>query len=238
LGQTLTDDKKIDFAITESLINKMQLDSLRSGLIKRRKKSIIFEDSVYSVRSTCLGEWGGSIWFLNKKTGVEYSCSATCPIVVNYIDGNYFVTASLAHGYGTSELLKIANPNLMNVLELPNPSDLEENETTNPYVTDFESQSNEGSISIVDTVGLLTLLSFTYEDELYHITTNLESTFISNVRNGQFQIVDTVLNKSLWTYEPEVYNLNNGYKITFFTNDSLKGYIEIKADKINLKLLK
>ena len=33
------------------------------------QKEVFFEDSSYIVRRTCMGEWGGSVWFKNKKTG-------------------------------------------------------------------------------------------------------------------------------------------------------------------------
>ncbi len=43
-----------------------------------RTDTTFYQDERYYVRRTCSGEWGGSIWFRNKSTGIEYSCSAAC----------------------------------------------------------------------------------------------------------------------------------------------------------------
>ncbi len=235
--QTNSDQPKINFEIAKSTINKAQLDSIKNELLLQ-KDSILFEDSVYSVRSTCRGEWGGSIWFTNKRTGIEYSCAATCPVTVNSIEGLYMVTTTLAHGPGSSRIIQILNPDLMEVFELPEPKEVSEDGTPVYYVTDFESHSYEGTTSLLDTVGILTLSSFKYEGELYHITTDFKSTFVSNIQKGKFAIIDTIANKSIWTYKPEVLILENGHLITFFTNDETKGYIDIWENKIDLKLLK
>lgn len=62
-----------------------------------RYDSVFFQDENYYARRACSGEWGGSIWFKNKRTGIEYSCSATCPVIINKIGEKYIVTNTLAH---------------------------------------------------------------------------------------------------------------------------------------------
>ena len=108
---------KVNFQITESIIEKAHFDSLRSELLQD-KDSILYEDSIYTVRRTCHGEWGGSIWFRNKTTGVEYACAATCPVMVNKINGKYLVITSLAHLVGFSEIIEIQNPEAMEIFKL------------------------------------------------------------------------------------------------------------------------
>ena len=231
-----SDKYEIDFKIVESKIDKVQLDSLKKELLDQMD-SIIFEDSIYIVRNTCHGEWGGSIWFNNKNTDIEYSCSATCPITVNKMDGNYIVSTTLAHGNGFTKIIQIPNPDLMEVFKLPESKELNEDGTPIYYVNDLESQSTEGTISLIDTVGILTLSSFEYENELYHITTDFKSTYISNIQNEKFNVIDTVCSKSIWTYEPRVITTEKGHHITFFSNNDSKGLIDIWDNNIVVKMI-
>lgn len=59
------------------------------------------------VSKSCRGEFGGTIKFKSKKTGIEYCCASTCPVVVNKVSGKYIVTNTLAHMRGFSELIEI-----------------------------------------------------------------------------------------------------------------------------------
>lgn len=71
--------------------------------LTRTKEFPIFKDSVYNVYSICNGEFGGTIYFQNKKTRKSYEAASSCPIVVNKIDNQYYVTNS-------TSILKIEDP--------------------------------------------------------------------------------------------------------------------------------
>ncbi len=204
--------------------------------LSQQKDSILLDDQLYRVRSTCSGEWGGSIWFKNKKTGIEYSCEATCPVVVNKLNNKYFITTTLAHGIGFSQIIEVTNPELMEVFVLPEPTEQEDG-TFVRYVGDDESKSVKGRSSLTDSTGILTISSFPFKNELYHIITDFKKTYISKILDGQFSVIDTVSDKSIWTYNPEVIITEDGHYITFFWNDESKGYIDIWNNKIELKLL-
>lgn len=51
----------------------------------------------------------------NKRTGIEYSCPATCPVVVSKLNGEYYLTATLAY---ISEIIGIQNPDSMEVFNM------------------------------------------------------------------------------------------------------------------------
>jgi hypothetical protein len=107
------------FEVNEVLIKDSTQFKTERDFIKR--DTAFFEDETYLVRKTCSGEWGGTIWFKNKISGIEYSCEATCPVIVNKLNGKYYVTSTLAHMFGFSEVIEISRPDSMAVFKLPEP---------------------------------------------------------------------------------------------------------------------
>lgn len=186
----------------------------------KRINSNFFEDENYVVRKTCRGEFGGSVFFKNKKTGTEYSCNATCPVVVNKIDGKYIVTNTLAHLIGVSEVIQIDNPDSMLVFKRNG--------------GDNESGSTKGSRQLLDTTKILILISFPYAGELYHITTDFEKTYVSKIENKKLINLGLVSNESIWTYNPEVIQTIENHYIVFFRNETIKGYLDIFDNQIGL----
>ncbi|MFZ6052746.1 hypothetical protein [Halocola ammonii] len=196
--------------------------------------SNIFEDSLYVVSKTCSGEWGGTIKFKNKKTGIEYSAASTCPVVVNKLNGKYYITNTLAHLSGFSEILEISNPELMTVFELPKPRS-KKGKTIVRYVGDDESKSTKGTKQLVDSIGVLTLATFPYNGQLYHIVTDFKMTFLSKIENNKFVTIDTISDNSIWTYDPEVFVKDNGHMIVFFKNQEVEGILDIYENQITVR---
>ena len=226
LGQT----KKI-FDINETLIK----DSTQFKTVQNFKKqdSAFYEDENYVVRKSCSGEWGGTIWFKNKNTGIEYSCEATCPVVVNKTEGKYIVTSTLAHMSGFSTVIEINTPDSLAIFKLPEPRN-KKGKTKLYYIGDNESNSKKGTKQLVDTMGVLILATFNYKGELFHIVTDFEKTFVEKIENKKFVIIDTISNQSIWTYDPEVIKTSDNHSIVFFKNDEVNGFLDIFDNKINL----
>lgn len=199
----------------------------------RIQDSIFFEDDNYLVRKSCSGEWGGTIWFKNKNTSIEYSCEATCPVIVHKVDGKYIVTSTLAHMAGFSKVIEIENPDSMEVFKLPKPRQKKRKRKLY-YIGDNESNSKTGTKTLVDSVGVFTIATFPLEGELFHVVTDFQKTFITKIEHNKFVTIDTISNTSIWTYDPEVIRTGNGHYIVFFSNQEAEGYIDIYENKINL----
>jgi hypothetical protein len=195
--------------------------------------SCFFQDGLYFVRKTCSGEWGGSVWFKNKKTGIEYSCNATCPVEINKYNGKYIITCTLAHLSGSTEIIEIANPDSMDIFKLPEPR-AKKRKMIYRYVGDNESKSTKGTKQLIDSIGVLTLASFQYNGQLYNIVTDFRKTFVTRIVNKKFVTIDTISNESLRTYDPEVIKTKDNHYITFFTNEKVSGYIDLFDNKINV----
>lgn len=194
----------------------------------------IFEDSLYIVSKTCSGEWGGTIKFKNKKTGIEYSAASTCPVVVNELNGKYYVTNTLAHLSGFSQILEISNPDLMTVFKSPKPRS-KKGKTIVRYIGDDESKSTIGTKQLVDSIGVLTLASTPYNGQLYHIVTDFKKTFLTQIENNRFVTIDTVSDESLWTYSPEVFVKGDGHMYVVFKNQKTEGVLDIYKNKIIIR---
>ncbi len=72
------------------------------ALIKT-KEFPIFHDYNYNIYSICNGEFGGTIYFQNKIAKKSYEAASSCPIIVNKLNNQYYVTNS-------TSILKIREP--------------------------------------------------------------------------------------------------------------------------------
>ena len=221
-----------DKFVIKEIIGQNKLSEYNVQDIKINPNNI-FEDSLYVVSKTCSGEWGGTIKFKNKKTGVEYSAASTCPIVVNKFNGKYYITNTLAHLSGFSEILEISNPDSMSIFKLPKPR-AKKGKTIVRYVGDNETKSTKGTRQLVDSIGVLTLSSFPYDGQLYYIVTDFKKTYLTKIENHKFVTIDTISNKSIWTYDPEVFIKDNGHRITVFKNQEVKGVLDIYKNQITI----
>jgi hypothetical protein len=196
-------------------------------------KNNIFEDSIYIVSKSCSGEWGGSVKFKNKRSGIVYSAAATCPVTVTKLNGSYIVTNTLAHLRGSTEIIEIRNPDAMTVFELPKSRKKKGNVIVR-YVGDDESKSTKGIQPFVDSIGVLTLATFPFHEHLYHIVTDFEKTYLTKVIDGNFVSLETISNESLWTYNPEVFVTLDKHYIVFFDNEKASGYLDVFENKIKV----
>lgn len=218
----------------KQFVIKKFIDSNRVlSMIKDVKvdKDNIFEDSVYIVSKSCSGEWGGTIKFKNKQTGIEYSAASTCPVVVNKLNNKYYITNTLAHMGGFSEILEISHPDSLEIFKLPKPRS-KKGKTVIRYVGDDESKTTKGTRKLLDSIGILTLASFPYQEKLFHIVTNFEKTFLAKIENNKFVTIDAISDKDIRTYDPEVFKTKDNHFIVLFSNQDVKGYFDIFENKI------
>lgn len=197
-----------------------------------KSSAVFFEDEHYLISKTCSGEWGGTVKFKNKKTGIEYACAANCPLMVNKIAGKYILTNTLAHLIGFSEILEIENPDSMTVFKLSKPRKVKGKFVR--YVGDDESKSVKGTRKLFDGTGILMIASFPYQEQLYHIVTDTEKTFLSKIEEGKLVTIATISDKSIRDYKQEVIRTVDNRYLIFFNNARINGYIEISGNEILL----
>jgi hypothetical protein len=217
-----------EFYIRDSIVTHYSHKKNEKDLM--RKDSNFYKDSEYAVSKTCSGEWGGTIKFENIHTGKIYVCEAQCAVVVNKINGKYIVTNTLAHLSGFSNVIEIDNPSSLKAFHYR-----EKKDTQRVVFAGFdESISTIGSKTLLDTIGVLTLASFPYNGNLYHIITDFKKTFLATIQNEKYVTTDTISNASIWTYDPEVIRTTDNHYVVFFTNEEANGYLDIIGNKITV----
>jgi hypothetical protein len=224
-----------------------------------RQDSTFFQDEKYFVRRTCSGEFGGSVWFRNKETGIEYSSSARCPVCVNKINSTYVVTTTLSHFRPHSSLLVIDNPDSMAIFQEPEMTrargklGFKKVEWDNwrlrkvysgLHAGDLESNSSKGTHSILDTTGVNILLSFSYRDSFYHVVRDHETLYLSRLEEKTLTTVDTIFteldkfdiheNGTRYTYSTEAFKTGKESYAILFKNSGIIGHLLIEENNLTL----
>lgn len=141
------------FEFTTETVDKNIVQELKQ--IKNQKPyGLVFQDEKYEVWNSCSGEWGGTIYFKNKNNGEIRYAQSTCTVSVNKIGDKYYISNVSTHLYERSSILEIINPEKME-LSLKSPPFHPEIETR-----EYETKSNLGTKTIVDSVGVSILTSF------------------------------------------------------------------------------
>ncbi|HEU4472991.1 MAG TPA: hypothetical protein VFR58_17980 [Flavisolibacter sp.] len=169
----LTNDKEA-FYLTDNFILKPYTHK------KRIYGTILFEDSDYLVYSGCAGEFGGSVFFLQKATNRTYSYFATCAAQVLKWGQNYMVCNNLAHISHHSSFLTVHDPTTLYEL-----TEEKLKYTVNWYssvdsLKDYWQKSPKGKISFYDyPETAMSLLTFPFRDSLYTLFSNDTSTYLA-----------------------------------------------------------
>lgn len=135
--------------------------------LTKTKDFPIFKDERYNIYSVCNGEFGGTIYFQNKKTKKSYEAASTCPIVVNKIDSQYYVTNS-------TSILKIQAPEKLT------------NSTLN-FKAHQGSQFTQGIETLFDTLdfdmdfGIAT--SFVSDKKLLNLYSDKQGTYVGEIKD-------------------------------------------------------
>ncbi len=185
-----------------------------SDLTLTKKRDFkIFNDADFIIYSDCNGEFGSTIFFSKIKTKKVYESSSDCPIVVNKIKNDYFIT-------NNSSILKISEPTKLEKTKL----DLTKREG---------SRYNKGVERIleIDDYDLNITTSFVSDNKLYQIYSNRKNSFIGVIENKKL--------KPIYKFDFQFFanfnqKLENGKQILNFYIPSNKENGILIIDKMNV----
>jgi hypothetical protein len=183
-----------------------------------------YEDEQYNVYSTCRGEWGGTVFFQDKKTNELYEGSSTCPIVVNKIGSEYFVTNYMGHMIGFASVNKISDPKNLAKSKWD-------------FKKRFGSENQKGIEKLLDTMDFYIPTSFVVKNKLLHIYNDDKGTYIAEIENEKMKPIYTFDFK----FSPQFnQRLSNGKQIlTFDIAESEKdGILIIDGNNLDFKFLR
>jgi hypothetical protein len=196
----------------------------------------IYNDENFSVKSCCLGEFGGAIYFRDKKSGKTYSCEATSVISVNKIHDSYYVTSSLPHGSGFTKVIKIDNPR--NLYEIKKKSQLFDCGWYDIYPEDPNNEIkhpigyDKGFEVLIDTMDIMIIGSFVKNEQLYHVFSDNKNTYLGYFKNKKPVVLYTIINKPSWY--GKVRDIQNNSNLFPIKNRYLNGVILREYNKLKL----
>ena len=135
-----------------------------------------YEDEFYDIYAICNGEWGGTIYFRNKKTKESYEASSTCPVVINKIDNEYYVTNFMGHMMGFTSVLKIEDPTKLEKSDLK-------------FDRHEGSRFDKGLESLLDTMDFYIPTSFVADKKLFHIYSDDNGTYVGKIENKKMKTI-------------------------------------------------
>lgn len=190
----------------------------------------------FQIHHCCMGEFGGAIFFKDKRTERVYSCPATCVVALNKIGNDYYVTNTLAHSEGFSEILLIKDPKQL--FELKTDS-LKNSCNWWTWFVHFKDgfagmeKFEIGTTKLLDTIGLLTTISFVRDGELYHLCSDQNRSFVGKLNKGHMQMLDSIFTQNLRSYLP-VFGADGDVERFFAEPRRPSGFFAIHQDTISV----
>lgn len=167
------------------------------------KQPKLFEDERYLSFLTCNGEFGGEVYFYDKRQHQYYMTGATCPNSVFKQGGKYFVLSSLGHMMGSADLQVIADPaKLRRWKGAQKPQD--RRFSARERVTDTTGISASKSVFDFDNIQLFS--AFQLKSHQYYMVHWKNQTFLATIEKGVITLVDPLFNDSQYTHQPVTIN--------------------------------
>jgi len=181
-----------------------------------------YQDETYDIYAVCNGEWGGTIFFQDRITKESFEASSTCPIVINIIDNEYYITNYMGHMIGFASVIKIAEPKKLEKSDLN-------------FKKEQGSEYNKGVETLLDTMDFYISSSFVVDNELLHLYSDEKGTYVGKIENGKM--------KQIYKFDFNFYahfnqHLENGKQLlTFYFMDNEKsGLLMIDGKKFQFYL--
>jgi hypothetical protein len=157
------------------------------------KQPKLFEDDKYLSFFDCKGEWGGKVYFFNKHTKTTHFTQATCANSIIKKDANYYVLSHLGHGFGSTKLEVVFNPDNLPII------DLKSKKTT--YKSDHFNY-NVIPETIFDFEKIQIFSSFKYNDKILYLVNWSHQNFIAEIENSKIKIINPLFNNEFYTHDP------------------------------------
>lgn len=208
-------------------------------------KKCYFEDCNFEVYSECAGEWGGSLLFVDKKNkGKIYYLSSTCPKMIDFKEGKYIITSTLAHMSGSADITILENPRELAQFQKSKFND----EFKEKYMNHMLQLPTPKNVlrHILDTSGITVNVYYPYQDRHFIIFSEYNASFVGEVQNGKIINKEPLINYGIWGTADKLNKIKNQIYISEInksstsidmkqalkTNESLNGMIYIKEDTI------
>lgn len=180
----------------------------------------IFRDDSYNVYSVCNGEFGGTIYFQNKKTGRNYEAGSSCPIVLNKMENHYYVTNS-------TSILKIQDPKKLEISNLN-------------FKMHQGSLFRKGIETLFDAVDFdmdfRIATSFVNDKKLLNLYSDKQGTYVGEIENKKMKLVYKFPFKFSANFNQQLDS--GGQILVCYFADNSRGVLVIDGKNFNFYKLK
>ncbi|MDO7875106.1 hypothetical protein Q5H93_10220 [Hymenobacter sp. ASUV-10] len=177
----------------------------------------VFEDERFVCTMDCHGEFGGHIYFFDKRTRRTHYTNATCATTVQKIDGQYHLLASLAHMQGSTHSAVISAPEKLPVIT-------KKLDPARDWQYHFaDSKPNEAVKSVFNYYGLTMAGSFQWHEQILYVVNLHPITFLASISGKSITIVDPLFNRYL--------SPDNTIATAFAPNSALVSYSHYESRK-------
>lgn len=164
----------------------------------------LFNDNNYISFCDCQGEFGGTVYFYNRTNQNTYFTAATCATSIIKTKDGYEVLSSLGHMMGGTNLIFISDPTkLSNLKDFDSHIDIGK-------ALGSSDKSNHAN-KIFDFNGIETFSTFRWKDKLLYIVNWRQKTFLAEINERNFMIVDPLFNNGFYTHYPITKEYENGW---------------------------
>lgn len=195
----------------------------------------IFEDTFYRIRAISSGEFGGSVYFFDKKTKKTFACPSYSTKNIFKINKSYFIINSLAHMGGSTEIYKIDDPQKMYLIkdkeQIENSSWAYNQETYKTIKGCFN-----GVKTIIDTLDIMSTASFVRNNNIYCIYSDGKKTFLGFVKDKKIIKIKKILDKV--TYYSKIRNIKSNPNLFPIRSREINGFYIIQDTVIKIISLK
>ncbi|WCM42788.1 hypothetical protein MG290_03650 [Flavobacterium sp. CBA20B-1] len=211
------------FTVKTHYLDKEIIDKTKDSIFLIYNDKPFYEDETYFVESYCKGEWGGAVVFTNKISNNKFICKSTCAVNVIRFNEAYIISNTLNHLGLSSTVLEIQNVEHITKIENIDLKDI-----------NFERVSTKGSKELIKTYGYKTLGNFINNNNLYFVICDSNETFVAQIQNKKFKLIQKIFNQELFSVSNVHYKLENGATYIPFSDFKNSGYILIVENKIDL----
>jgi hypothetical protein len=237
LNKTLNDSFSLKYGSKKILVSK-----------KEKLGRCHFEDEDFEIYIGCNGEFGGYVIFKDKKTNKHHYIECTCLKMIDFINGDYYITETLAHGSGFASIKKISNPSQLVEINIDSLY-LGWQAKRFPQMDRhqiYEFLESQGQ-ALLDTVGITINMFYPYKNQKMVIYSDYDNTYWAELKDKKLIIRDTLLKQRITDGDDSPNKIVSGYYTSHFnrstsflsqiTNqfeptDEIKGDIFIKSDTI------
>lgn len=221
--------KKENQVIQNSIIN----DSLTytDGTIAAR---LFYEDKEYKVFTACQGEFGGSIYFQEKRNKNSiYYLESVCPVMIQKRNDGYYILESLAHMYGSGRISFIESPKKLIHVNLKNLTrDWKSKRFPDLSYYEIYDTLQHQSKTIINRYGLTFDMMFQYKEKNYSIYSENGITMLSQIKKDTIVPIDTLFYFDAYRIRDNYkFKTNNYLHYEFFNHSSSIGQDSIETTK-------